>query len=170
MTSRDDDERGERPRLSWSELDRRRDKPRSRETERGPRGAAAEARARSATQSYLKQLDQRLFAKGARSGPKASEADRLADAVRAAHGTPALADACRGYLAERGAPREPSLIGAFLDANDRAVQCAALEALAEEIAAGRLALSPGLRSQLRVLSAGPDDELAERAEALLARP
>lgn len=162
-----DDERDERPRLSWSELDKRRDKPRSHTAERRPRGAVAEARARSATKSYLKKLDEQLFAKGGRGG---AEAGRLAAAVRDAHGTPRLDDACRAYLAELGAPpAEPALLGAFLDAEDRAVRVAALEALAAGLAAGRLALGGGLRSQLRMLADGPDDELAERAEALLAR-
>ena len=60
---------------------------------------------------------------------------------------------------------DAALIAAFLDARDRAMQLAALGALA---AVDRVALTPGLRSQLRVLAAGVDDELAERAEEILA--
>jgi hypothetical protein len=156
-----DDERGDRPKLSWSELDKRRDKPRSHTNERRPRGAAAEARAASATQSYLKKLDQQLFAKGRSATPKS----RLADAVRDALGTPGLDDACRAYLAEAGPPAEAALVAAFLDARDRELRLAALGALA---GADRVVLTSGLRSQLRVLSEGPDDELAERAEEILA--
>lgn len=161
MSGRDDDERGDRPKLSWSELDKRRDKPRSHTNERRPRGAAAEARAASATQSYLKKLDQQLFAKGRSATPKG----RLADAVRDALGTPGLDDACRAYLAEAGLPAEAALVAAFLDARDRELRLAALDALA---GADRVALTSGLRSQLRVLAEGPDDELAERAEEILA--
>jgi hypothetical protein len=157
----DDDERGERPKLSWSELDKRRDKPRSRTPERAPRGAAAEARARSATKSYLAKLDGQLFAK------KGGGAGKLADAVRDARGTPALTDACRRYMEELGPPRDAALIGAFLDAPDRELRAAALASLADEIAAGRLAPTAGLRSQLRVLADGPDDALAEQAEEIL---
>jgi hypothetical protein len=162
--SGDDDERGERPRLSWSELDKRRDRPRSRAPERAPRGAAAEARARSATKAYLANLDDRLFAKGAKGGaPGASLAAAVSDAL----GTPALADACRALLEQVGPPRDAALIGAFLDASDRTVQLAALGSLAEETRAGRVALTQGLRSRLRILAAGSDDELAERAEEIL---
>jgi hypothetical protein len=161
----DDDDRGERPKRSWSELDRLRDKPRSRTPERRPHGAAAEARARGATKAYLAKLDGQLFGMGAkRSGPAAKHAD----AVLAALGTPALTDACRAQLAEVGPPRDAAGIGAFLDARDREVQLAALAALAEEVAAGRLTPTPGLRSQLRVLAEGLDDALAEAAEAILA--
>ncbi|RIL02608.1 MAG: hypothetical protein DCC71_16145 [Proteobacteria bacterium] len=162
----DGDERGERPRLSWSELDRRRDKPRSATPERRPRGAAAEARSRSATQSYLKKLDSQLFGKGGQGGRDGGAA-KLAAAVRDALGTAALADACRAYLAQCGPPRDAALLAAFLDARDRDVQLAALGALEEEMRADRIAPSAGLRSQLRVLAEGSDDELAERAENLL---
>lgn len=161
MTGRDDDDRGERPKLSWSELDKRRDKPRSRTPERAPRGPAAEARARTATKSYLAKLDGQLFAK---KGPAGS---KLADAVRDALGTPGLTDACRSYLAEVGAPRDAALIAAFLDAGDTELQRIALAALAEEVAARRTTPTAGLRSQLRVLASGPDDELALRAEEIL---
>ena len=160
-----DDERGERPRLSWSELDKRRGKARSQASERRPRGAAAEARAAAATQSYLKKLDQQLFAKGAKN---ATPGAKLADAVRDALGTPGLDDACRAYLAAVGAPATPPLFAAFLDARDRELRVAALAALAEAVAAGGVALTAGLRSQLRVLAEGADDELAERAEEILA--
>jgi hypothetical protein len=163
MSGRDEDDR-ERPKLSWSELDKRRDKPRSHTSERRPRGAAAEARAASATQSYLKKLDQQLFAKG---GKSATPKGRLADAVRDALGTPGLDDACRAYLAEVGPPADAALIAAFLDARDRDVRLAALDALGSA-QAPRVGLTPGLRSQLRVLAEGADDELAERAEEILA--
>jgi len=166
MTPRDDDDdRGERPKLSWSELDKRRDKPRSRTPERAPRGAAAEARSRSATKAYLAKLDGQLFGKGAAGG---SQGASLATAVREALGSPGLTDACRAYLATVGPPREASLIGAFLDAPDREIQLTALAALAEEVAAKRIAPSAGLRSQLRVLAEGADDALAESAENVLA--
>jgi len=159
-----DDERGERPRRSWSEIDKLRDKPRSRSDERRPRGAAAEARSRAATQQYLKKLGDHLFAKPGSGG---SVAERHAEAVRAALGTPALADACRAYLDAHGAPADAALLSAFLDSGDRALQLAALGALGEALGAGRIALGPGLRAQLRTLAGGLDDELAEAAEAAL---
>lgn len=159
-----DDERGERPKRSWAEIDRLRDQPRARRDERAPRGPAATARAQAATKQYLAELDQKLFAKSAPGGAKGAS---LAAAVRAAQGTPGLADACRAYLDAVGPPSEPALLAAFLDSGEPALQHAALAALAEGVAAGRIALSPGLRAQLRTLAEGSDDELAEAAEAAL---
>ena len=166
MSGGQDDERGDRPRLSWSELDKRRGKARDHTSERRPRGAAAEALAAKAAQSYLKNLDQQLFAKGTKG---AAAGNKLADAVRDALGTPALDDACRAYLAELGAPSTPPLIAAFLDARDRVLRVTAVVALGEGVASGGIALTAGLRSQLRVLAEASDDELAERAEEILAR-
>ena len=42
--------------------------------------------------------------------------------------------------------------------------------LADAKGAGRVALTPGLRSQLRVLAEGADDEVAECAEGILRDP
>lgn len=159
-----DDDR-ERPRRSWAEIDRLRDRPRARRDERAPRGPAESARARAAAQQYLHEVDRALFARGA---PGGAAGARLAAAVRAAHGTPGLADACRAYLEALGPPEDAGLLAAFLDARDREVQLAALGALADGIAAGRIAPSAGLRAQLRSLAQGLDDALAEAAEAALA--
>lgn len=157
---------GERPRRSWAEIDRLRDRPRTRREERAPRGPAATARAQAATQQYLHEIDRKLFAKrGARGG---AEGARLAEAVRAALGTPGLTDACRAYLDALGPPGDPALLAAFLDARDRGLQLAALAALAEGVGAGRIAPGAGLRAQLRTLAEGLDDALAEAAEDVLA--
>ena len=164
MSGGDGDDRDERPRRSWSEIDKLRDKPRARSDERRPRGAAAEARSRAAAQQYLKKLDSHLFAK---SSKRAGSGGGPADAVRAALGTPGLADACRAYLAELGPPTDSGLLSAFLDAPDRELQRVGLRALAERRAAGELALTAGLRAQLRMLAEGLDDELAEAAEEAL---
>lgn len=156
------DDREDRPKLSWAEIDRRRDKPRERSEQR-PRGAVAEARSREATGHYLKKLDKHLFAKGTNT----SEGDVLARAVRDAQGSPGLAEACRAYLERVGPPQDPALASAFLDAPDRDLQLAALEALSEGLASGGPRPSGGLRAQLRMLSEGMDDELAEVAETVL---
>jgi len=155
----------DRPKRSWSEIDRLRDRPRARRDEARPRGPAASARARAASQQYLKKLDRQLFAK---SGARSPADEPLAAAVRTALGTPGLDDACRAYLEGMGTPSDPALVSAFLDARDRELQLAALRGLAATPSAGRPAPSAGLRAQLRTLAEGPDDELAEAAEALLA--
>jgi len=159
--SRDDDER---PRLSWSEIDKRRDRPGRRdEREKRPQGAAAEARARAAAQSYLKQLDSSLFAKG----PAGAAGEPLARAVREAHGGPRLAGACDAYLAVLGPPRDAALAALFLDAPRRELVLAGLAGRAALREAGGLELSRALRSQLRLCAGDADDEIACAAEALL---
>jgi len=155
----------DRPRRSWAEIDKLRDRPRSRSEERRPRGKAAEARARSATDQYLKKLDRTLFAGTQGGRPGDPHVRRVLDAL----GSPGLDDACRSYLNEVGSPREAALISAFLDARDRAVRIAGLRALEEALAAGSIEPSAGLRRQVRMLAEDLDDALAEAAEDALGR-
>jgi hypothetical protein len=157
--SGDDDER---PRLSWSEIDKRRDRGGRRDDrERRPRGPAAEARSRAATRAYLGKLDAALFGKAGAGG------EPLARAVRDAHGTPGLADACAAYLAAFGPPRDAALASLFLDAPRRELVLAGLAGLATLRGAGRLALGRSLRGQLSLYAEGGDDEVAALAEELL---
>lgn len=162
----DERDSGDRPRLSWREIDQRRDRPRHASDEQRPRGPGAEKRARAATQRYLKEIDRAFFAPG---GSRTPEERRLADAVREAQGTPHLAEACRAYLAALGPPQDAALLAAFLDARAPDVVRAALEALGERATSGALELTPGLRSQLRLLESEADDEIAELAEEILER-
>jgi hypothetical protein len=164
--SRDDErDRSERPRRSWREIDQLRNRSRHVDSgERRPRGEAAQARAGAATKQYVKGLD-RLFSKT----QGGADAERLAKTLRAAHGTPGFADACRSYRDVLGIPADPVLLQLFLDARDRALVLEALRALEAACEEGRLSPSSGLRSQLRLLSQEPDDEVAEAAEGLLAR-
>jgi len=157
-----DDERGERPRRSWREIDQMRDRASAPRDERRPRGAAAEARAKTATHEYLKRADQ-LFA-GSRGG---AEGERLARAMRDAQGTSALAAACAAYRDAVGLPGDPALLALFLDSGERGLVLAALRELAARRARGA-ALAAGLQSQARLLAESADDEIAESAEALLA--
>jgi hypothetical protein len=158
------DEDGERPKLSWSEIDKRRDRPRTRaDREQRPRTAAAEARSRAATQQYLRKLGGELFAKH-RAGGRGEE---LAGAIRDAQGTPGFADACRAYLGELGPPRDASLCARFLDARAPELVLAGLRGLEGLRGEGALAPSAGLRAQLRTLANDANDEVADAAEALL---
>jgi hypothetical protein len=156
-----DDERPERERPSWREVDQRRDRARTR-GEREPRGPNERLRSRAATQQYLKQADG-LFSKG----PGGASGERLARAVRDAHGSPGLAAACRAYREALGLPRDASLLSLFLDSGDPELVVGALGALRNEARAGGLALTPGQRSQLRTLAQDRDDAVADAAEALL---
>ena len=167
MSGNERDGDGERPKLSWSEIDKRRDKPRTRaDREQRPRGAAAEARARDAAQQYLKQKGGTLFAKHGAGG----RGEALARDVRDAHGTPGFADACRAYLRELGPPKEASLCSRFLDTRDAELVLAGLRGLEGLRDAGQLTASAGLRSQLRTLADDANDEVASAAEALLRAP
>ncbi len=165
MSREDERDRDERRKLSFSERDRLlRERGRG-AGDRRPRGAVQEERSRVATNRYKKQLDAALFGKGRR----VSESDAAARAVRDAHGTPGLAAACRAYREAHGLPEDTALLQLFLDAREPEIVEAALGALEELRAEGRLAASSGLRSQLRLLAQEPDDAVAEAAESLLAR-
>jgi hypothetical protein len=129
-----------------------------------PRGPGAEKRSKAATEQYLRQLDG-LFSKA----PGGAAGEKLAKALRDAHGTPALAEACRAYRDGIGMPQDAALLSLFLDAGDPEIVCAALEALASAQQAGELRATSGLRTQLRLLAQDPDDGVAEASEALLAR-
>jgi hypothetical protein len=91
----------------------------------------------------------------------------LADAVRDAHGTSGLVEACRAYLAGVGRPKSAQLLSIFLDADDKALRIEALEALLSQKGAGGFELGGGLKRQVRILAEDFDDDLASRAEELL---
>ena len=154
----------DRPKRSWSEIDRMRDGKVPRD-ERRPKGRAAEARARGATDQYLKKLDETLFAAGGRGG---SSGDALGKAVFDARGSAEFDGCCRAYLDEIGPPADAALISAFLDARDKAIRVEALRALGAQIDAG-LEPERGLRNQVRALADELDDTLAEAAEDVLAK-
>ncbi len=162
--SRDrDDDGGERPKRSWREIDQLRDKSRT-QSERRPRSKAAEARAKAATQLYIRSLDELFWGE-----PAGEEGEQLGRAMRDAHGSPGLAPACRAYREALGMPRDPSLLALFLDSGDRELVIAGLGALTAALEAGELEVSSGLRTQLCVFAEDPDDATAELAEELLGR-
>lgn len=161
--SRDDDRPSwtDREKKSFSELDRLRREGRS--GERAPRDERARARADAASKQYRKEIDA-LFTKG----KGGAEATRLARAMRDAHGTPALADACRAHRDAVGVPGDPGDLGIYLDCGDPELVVAALEALLSLHQAGSLSVGTGLSSRIRMLSQDADDGIAEAAEDLLA--
>ena len=121
------------------------------------------ARVEAATKQYVKGLDE-LFSK-----PGDSKSGKLSAAVRAAHGSPRLAEACRAHVDAVGYPADATLLGMFLDAGDAQVVAGALEALAAGIDAESIKLTAGLRSQIRMLAEDSDDGVATRAEELVER-
>ncbi len=146
--------------LSFSERDRRRREGGGGDENR-PQGVS-KFRQEQAANQYLKKLDG-LFAK------PGAELEKLAAAVRAAHGTELLTDACRAYRDTAGCPSHPALIGMFLDSGDSELMVGVLESLIRQSGSGEaLELSGGLRSQLRMLVDGRDSVIAGLAEDLLA--
>jgi hypothetical protein len=152
----------EREKLSFSELDRRRRERRDGHEAR-PRGEKARKREAAATRQYLKKIDG-LFG----STPSTAEAERLARAMRDAHGTPQLAEACRAYRDAVGMPEAARELSLFLDSGEAELVVAALEGLRVGHESGQLELASGLRSQIRMLAQAPDDAIAEAAEDLIA--
>ena len=154
----------DRDKLSFSERDRlRRERGSSGDTP--PRSPAARARAEAARKQQLNLIDN-LFAPAGEGGV---EGRGLAEAMRDAHGSPGLADACRAYRKGVGVPKDASLLAIFLDT---AVVELVLDALAGLRAlgdAGTLEASAGLKSQLRMLADDANDDVAEGAEELLER-
>ncbi len=142
---------------TFSERDRMR-----REGGERPRSERARAEQARRTRDTLAAADA-LFG----DGPGGKEGRALAEAVRAAHGTTELTGACRAYLDGIGAPRTADLASIFLDAGDKAISLAALDALLGLKASGSLEISGGLKRQIRLLSEDFDDDLASRAEDLL---
>jgi hypothetical protein len=104
-----DDERPEREKRSWREIDAMRDGTRGPQ-ERGPRGPADKARAAAAAKEYVKSIDG-MFS----TGQGGADGETLAKAMKAALGTPGLADACRAYRDAVGVPRDEKLLSLFLD-------------------------------------------------------
>lgn len=147
--------------LSYSERDRLRREGGGRGGGRGmnrQQRALEEERSRQALESA-----DALF-----SGEKGGEQGKaLAAAVREAHGTPALAEACRNYRAEIGLPAAPDLVSIFLDAGDKSISVAVLDAVLAQKSKGTLELAGGLKRQIRILSEDFDDDLASRAEEIL---
>ncbi len=145
--------------LSFSERDRRR-REGGGDSNRTP--GVSKIQQQQASNRYLKTLDG-LFAK------PGTQQGQLEAAVRAAHGTHGLADACRAFRDAVGFPSNSTMVGMFLDSDDSELMVGVLESLLGRPASGEaLQASAGLQSQLRTLVDGRDSIVAGLAEDLLA--
>ena len=142
--------------LTYSERDRRR--------REGGRPASGRARSEEAKASKAALAAADALFTDEQGG---QDGKAVADAVRAAHGTPDLVGACEAYVAAVGVPRSLELISIFLDAGDKSLSVAALDELLRQKDEGGLDLAGGLKRQVRLLSEDFDDDLASRAEDLL---
>jgi hypothetical protein len=158
---------GEREKLSWAEIDKRRDKARTSHSPPGdshPRGRRAQERAARESRDALAQADA-LFS----GDPGGEEGAALAKAVRDAHGTPELEPACRAYMAALGVPAAADLLSIMLDTGQTDLMIAALEQLFALKQTGKLEMTGGLKAQLRLLAQEPNDDVAGLSEDLLAQ-
>jgi hypothetical protein len=154
------DDREDRPRLSWREIDQRRSGGRPRRDE--PRGRAADQARAEMKNKALKHADS-LFSLE----QGGAEGERLANAMRDAHGSDDFAQACREYCETIGTPRDPALLALLLDTGEHELVVAALEAFLSAKEASSLELTAGLKSQLRLLQQSRDDTVAGISEELL---
>ena len=143
---------------SFSERDRLRRERRGSDPK--PKGVS-QTRVDAAAKQYVKGLDA-LFKQGG-----GAESQALADAIRKAHATPQLAEACRNHRDAIGFPADGALLGMFLDSGDVELMRGALETLRDRLDSIRV--SPGLRSQIRMLAEDPNDDVASVAEELAPR-
>jgi hypothetical protein len=150
----------DKEKLSWREIDQRRDGARSGRP--GPRGEAAKERSEQATKQYLSEID-KLFS-GSEGG---EEGEALARAIRDAHGSSELDTACQAHREILGLPRELELLSIFLDCKETKLVVEALEALLVLQNGGDISLSRGIQSQIRVLAQSFDNDVAEIAEEIL---
>jgi hypothetical protein len=151
----------DREKLSFSERDRlRREREAGHDRPRGPGGRQRQEEQRDAA---LKMAESIFSEEGV-----GSRGDELARAVRAAHGSAELPEACHAFVAEVGMPRSVDLLQIFIDSADPTLVVPALEALLQRKQSGELEISAGLKSQLRTLSSDPDDDVAGISEDILA--
>ena len=160
MSGRDDDRPSylDRPKKSFSELDRERREGRAGEGH-AP-SAADEKRSAAASKQYLKEIDGII-------GGRQAVIDERGRAMLDARGTPELPAACRAFLADAGSPSDLRYVSCFLDAAETDLVLVGLEALRAAQDAGALEATAGLRTQLRMLVEDPDDAVAGCAEDLL---
>lgn len=153
----------DRRKLSYSERDRLR---------REGKGAGRGERPLSGRDRALEEKRSRLALAAAEelfTDEKGGQVGKaLANAVREAHGTKDLAAACRAYLEQVGPPVVGELASIFLDAGEKTISLPVLDELLRQKSQGKLELEGGLKRQIRLLAEDFDDELASRAEDLLA--
>lgn len=162
MASRDDD-RPERERPSWREIDQRRDGSRHVAREEQPATRPGSPRAERQRQRALQEAH-KVF-EGKQGTP---EHQKLSDALHRHFGGKKFTPLVKQYVREYGLPRDWGLLFLFLDFPDPAVSTGSLELLARLHPGRSLREQQAFRSKLRTLSAlAEDPEVQEVAESLL---
>jgi hypothetical protein len=155
---RDDDDR---ERLSWREIDQRRDGTRHRDKApaRVPKAQAESIRIQALAQAEA------LF-KGKRGQP---EYQRDLKLLEAAHGSKKFPQLAKNFLEEYGLPEEWGALTRFLDYTDPDVVAAALQAMAGQLEKRSRVEQQGFKGRLQVLAlTSPHPEIRRVAEDILA--
>lgn len=156
MAPKDDDER---ERLSWREIDQRRDRqqPGAPKKKRVPKKEAERVR-----QQALRAAEA-LF-RGKRGRPEYQAALRELEAL---HGTKKFAIFVKKFLEEYGLPEEWGALNRLLDYPEPEVVTAALEAMAAQAGSRSRVEQQGFKGRLQVLSlTSPFPEVRARAEEI----
>jgi hypothetical protein len=160
MAPKKDDE--ERERLSWREIDQRRDRPgeRAPKQERLPKKQAEWVRKQALAQAEA------LF-KGKRIRPEYQAALRELEAL---HGNKKFAARAKKFLEEFGLPEEWGTLNRLLDYPEPGVVGEVLEALAAQVGSRSRVEQQGFRGRLQIMAlTSPHGELRKKAEDILAR-
>jgi hypothetical protein len=156
---RDDDER---ERLSWREIDQRRDGSRHRRPERKPK--VPKTQAEWVRKQALAQAET-LF-KGKRGRPEYQAALRQ---LESCHGTKKFPLCAQKFLEEYGLPEEWGALTRLLDYSEPEAVAQVLSALAAHAGSRSRVEQQGFKGRLQVLAlTSPHEEVRRRAEAILA--
>lgn len=159
MTPRKDNDE-ERERLSWREIDQRRDRPGRRE---GPAPRVPKKQAEWVRKLALRQAEA-LF-QGKRGRP---EYQRALKQLEETHGTKKFVGLAQKFLEDYGLPEEWGALQLFLDYPETTVVCEALTALAAQAGSRSRWEQQGFEGRLRVLAlTSRDPEVRRRAQELL---
>jgi hypothetical protein len=163
MASRDDNDRPEREKLSWREIDQRRDGSRHVARTERPAARPGSPRAERLRRQALKEAH-KVF-EGKQGTPEHQKA------VRELHrhfGTKKFLSLARQYLREYGQPRDWALLFLLLDLPDPEVVVSFLEKMAALFPSRTLREQQAFLSKLRTLSAlAEEPDVRETAEELL---
>ena len=159
MPPKRDDE--ERERLSWREIDQRRDGSRHRAKQPPPK---PKAQAELIRKQALAQAEA-LF-KGKRARP---EYQTDLQEVEASHGSKKFPALAKKFLEEYGLPEEWGALTRFLDYDDPTAGAEVLQAMASQVEKRSRVEKQGFKGRLRVLAlTSPHPEIRRVAEDILA--
>jgi hypothetical protein len=175
----------ERPKRSWRDVDRNKDRSAHRKEDRPPiRDAKRQARADSASKVYRSKLDAFFDGDGAapaqikgklagldESSAEGKERQAVLDEIKAATTSMATAKAVRRYLERWKLPPDHDVLVQAVGSAEEEHQRLALEQIAELLGRGRVPRRTAVLEQRlkRVIDLGEEPDITALAEAVLAQ-